>query len=128
MHRPAPRLRLRRSIVAATVAVAAAAALGGPPAASAASYKSCSPASIKSLQKFTAGFVTVDVKVVSCKTAVGLLRPALTAASKDGSGDPNIKGYRCRLSDSHDTSGGADPFVQYTCSKGARRIRVMLVN
>ncbi|MDO9408236.1 hypothetical protein [Patulibacter sp.] len=119
----------RRSALATAVAVAAIAGAAGPSTASAASYRSCSPSSVKPLQKYAASFATAEVKGVTCKSAVRLVRSALAKAFADEtSGTPEVAGYRCRLSGSSDASNGADPFVRYTCSKGTRRIRYTLVS
>lgn len=127
MHRPGT--RLRRSAVAVTVLAACAAAATGPSAASAAAYRACSPASVQPLQRYAGGFATAEVKGVTCKTAVRLVRAGLKEAFDDATpGTPKVRGYRCRLSGSLDAMSGGDPFVQYTCSRGARRIRYMLVN
>ena len=119
----------RRQALATAVAVAAVAGVAVPSSASAATYRSCSPASVKPLQKYAAGFATAEVKGVTCKSAVALVRTALAKAfADDEPGTPRVAGYRCRLTRSSDASDGGDPFVQYTCSRGTRRIRYMLVN
>lgn len=127
---PRTRISLRRSAVAASVAAASLVALAGPTTASAAPYTSCSPASVRPLNAYAAGFATVDVKRVSCRTAVRLVLRALKTPRPTAEADapPKVKGYRCRLTGSNDGASGGDPFVQYTCSRGARRIKYTLVN
>lgn len=126
MHPPRAR---RRPALATAVLVAAVAGLAAPSGASASSYRSCSPASVKPLQPYAASFVTAEVRGVSCRSAVRLVRSALRAAFADGeSGTPRVRGYRCRVSGSNDASEGGDPFVRYTCASGTRRIRYTLVN